>query len=158
MIVAATGHRPHKLGGYGEDVFARLTRYAMHGLKALEPYHVISGMALGWDQAVAMAAVQLSIPFTAACPFEDMHAKWPRQHWPRFLWLHEQAQHVEYVSPGAYAPWKMQARNVWMVNKATRMLALWDGSAGGTENCLDHALLMGVPMDNAWPGWVALHA
>lgn len=158
MIVSATGHRPHKLGGYGDDVFERLTRLAMVALRRLEPFHVISGMALGWDQAVAMAAARLSIPYTAACPFEDMHVKWPEHAKHRFIWLHEQAQHVEYVSPGDYAPWKMQARNIWMVNRADKMLALWDGSVGGTENCLDHALLMGVPMVNVWGDWLDMHA
>lgn len=55
MIVAGTGHRPNKLGGYGDDVFERLVALARTYLWHMEPWHVISGMALGWDQALAQA-------------------------------------------------------------------------------------------------------
>lgn len=155
MIVAGTGHRPNKLGGYGDDVFDRLVALARTYLWHMEPWHVISGMALGWDQALAMAAVQLGIPFTAACPFEDMHEKWPEHSWPRFLWLFEQAQHVEFVNYGGYAPWKMQARNMWMVDRADRLVALWDGTNGGTKNCLAYASKVNhqMPVDNLWGAW-----
>ena len=33
----------------------------------------------------------------------------------------------------------MQARNEWMVDQATRLAALWDGSSGGTGNCFQSA-------------------
>lgn len=51
MIICATGHRPNKLGGYGRDVYARLVKLAYDYLAVQKPDAVISGMALGWDQA-----------------------------------------------------------------------------------------------------------
>jgi predicted Rossmann fold nucleotide-binding protein DprA/Smf involved in DNA uptake len=62
MILAFTGHRPSKLGGYGSDVDLKLTRLATKVLDDLKPEQVISGMALGWDQAVAFAAIRAKIP------------------------------------------------------------------------------------------------
>ena len=58
MIIAGTGHRPNKLGGYGRYVFMRLvtvaTRWMEEQLDAgKEIEYGISGMAIGFDQALA---------------------------------------------------------------------------------------------------------
>jgi hypothetical protein len=71
VIIAVTGHRPGKLGGYNADVLSRATLLAAKHLRALDPKEVITGMALGWDTACALAAIRLHIPFTAALPFEE---------------------------------------------------------------------------------------
>lgn len=47
----------------------------------------------------------------------------------------------------------MQLRNEWMVDRATKMVALHDGSWGGTFNCLAYARKKGVPVDNLWDRW-----
>jgi len=78
IILAGTGHRPNKLGGYGQDVFNDLVRLAEIGLTKYAPTYVISGMALGWDQALAQAAVNLAVPFHAYVPFDGMDSKWPK--------------------------------------------------------------------------------
>src|SRR3546814_12439463 len=52
VILAATGHRPGKLGGYGEDVLARLRKGARSFLeRERNATAAISGMALGWDRS-----------------------------------------------------------------------------------------------------------
>jgi uncharacterized phage-like protein YoqJ len=154
MIVAGTGHRPDKLGGYGDDVFKRLVVLARSYLEQLQPWHVISGMALGWDQALAMAAVKLGIPFTAAVPFADFHSKWPQQSKEVYYRLVREAQHVQMVSEPGYEPWKLQARNEWMVDHADRMVALYMGGNGGTSNCLIYAVKQKVPVDNLINRWL----
>ena len=75
MIIAATGHRPDKLGGYGSIVADRLFHLAYETLEELAPTLVISGMALGWDMAVAEAAFCLDIPFHAYRPFEGQESQ-----------------------------------------------------------------------------------
>jgi len=35
----------------------------------------------------------------------------------------------------------MQKRNQFMVDNSRVIIAYWDGSKGGTKNCLDYALL-----------------
>lgn len=152
LILAATGHRPHKLGGYDDATFARLVRLAGDALSERSPKLVISGMALGWDQAVAQAAVCLGIPFLAAVPFEGQARRWPKETWPRYCRLIEAASAVEIVSefPGVRA---LALRNEWMVDRAHVMLALWDGSWGGTFNCIQYASRKGVPVENVWTRW-----
>ena len=51
----------------------------------------------------------------------------------------------------------MHLRNQRMINMALKggpehalILALWDGSTGGTKNCLDYALEQKVQAINAW--------
>jgi uncharacterized phage-like protein YoqJ len=37
----------------------------------------------------------------------------------------------------------MQRRNVWMVDRARLMLSVWDGTPGGTGNCMDYVEQVG---------------
>lgn len=156
MIIAATGHRPDKLGGYGIDVYERLTQFAKGAIARCDPEQVISGMAMGWDMAVAEAAIQLKVPLVSAIPFKGQHDRWSEFWQERYLELVEQAARVVYVSPGGYAPQKMQARNIWMVDHSDRLMALWNGMPGGTANCINYAISVGKrdAIDNLWPRWV----
>jgi uncharacterized phage-like protein YoqJ len=150
MIIAATGHRPDKLGGYAPGITNRLCLLAHKHIAIACPAYVISGMALGWDQAVAGAALLAQIPLIAAIPFRGQESKWPAasQQIYREL-LATSARVIEVCEPG-YAVWKMQKRNEWMVDHADHMLALWDGSPGGTGNCIEYANKKQKPIDNLW--------
>ncbi|RWF33787.1 MAG: DUF1273 family protein [Mesorhizobium sp.] len=152
LIVAGTGHRPPKLGGYGDEVRTALSNLAVAYLTKEQPKTAISGMALGWDEAVATAAVELGIPYIAAVPFEGHDSRWPPESRRRLAWLLSKASEIHVVSdiPGNRA---MQQRNEWMVDRAHKMCALWDGSWGGTFNCLQYAKKVRRPVDNLWPRW-----
>jgi uncharacterized phage-like protein YoqJ len=155
MIVAGTGHRPMKLGGYGEDVLARLVGLAEKYLKGERPSEVVSGMAIGWDTALALAALSLSVPLVAAVAFEGQESRWPVEGQRRYERVLASAARVVVVTGGGHADWKFQARNEWMVDHCDRLAALWDGSAGGTANCVSYARRHrpGVAIDNLWDEW-----
>lgn len=140
MIVGLTGHRPDKLGGYKvpNPLYDRIIAAGRQKLIELAPEKVISGVALGWDQWMAQVCVELGIPFLAAVPFEGQERKWPKDSQDRYRALLAKAAETVIVCPGGYAPWKMQKRNCWMVDHSDFMLACWDGSPGGTRNCLDY--------------------
>lgn len=85
MIIAATGHRPLKVGGYGRQAYLRLFDVAFAYLREEQNKHAglkhhglvaVSGMALGWDHAFAAAAWNLGIPFLAIVPFEGQEQRW----------------------------------------------------------------------------------
>jgi uncharacterized phage-like protein YoqJ len=141
VIVAGTGHRPDKLGGY--DYYNSKREWVRQEIRAalnyLKPEHGISGMALGFDQDLASVFIEMAIPFTAAIPFLGQEDAWPEHSRKFFDWLLERADDVVIVSPGAYAAWKMQVRNEWMVDRCDWLLACWDGTSGGTKNCVDYA-------------------
>lgn len=154
MIVCATGHRPNKLGGYGLEVKVRLEYLAFTWLDLHKPNKAISGMALGWDQAFAKAAIKLNIPLVAAIPFTGQEQAWPRSSQEEWKSIVDEAYEVVVVSSGGYATWKMQKRNEWMVDNSDLVLALWDGSSGGTGNCVKYANKVSKPIHNIWTNWL----
>lgn len=44
---------------------------------------------------------------------------------------------------GRYNPYKLQIRNEYMVDNADVVIAVWDGSKGGTCNCVNYAKKIG---------------
>lgn len=153
MRLAVTGHRPDKLGGYDADSHRTLIRFAVASLQRIAPKEVVTGMAIGWDQAIAEAALLLNIPFVAAVPFSGQESKWPQAVQSRYRELYLAANEIQTVCYGGYAPWKMQERNCWMVDNSDELLALWNGTAGGTANCVGYAQKKGKKITNVWPEW-----
>jgi uncharacterized phage-like protein YoqJ len=96
-------------------------------------------MALGVDQWAANIAYKLGIPFIAAVPFEGQEKAWPEQSQKVFNILIGKVAEVVIVSPGGYTAYKMQVRNEWMVDRADKVIAIWDGTPGGTGNCVNYA-------------------
>lgn len=139
MIVAATGHRPDKLGGYDLNAAKIVENFARIVLRDEQPDMVISGMALGWDTAIAKAAVALGIPLLAAVPFKGQESKWPYKKQEEYYNLLRAANDIVYVSDPPYSAQKMHIRNEWMVNECDLLLACWDGSASGTYQCIAYA-------------------
>lgn len=111
------------------------------------PSFVISGMALGVDQWAAQEAVDLGIPYIAALACDNPEAPWPLPSKERYRALLAKARQIVVVSPGEFKPWKLQRRNEWMVDNCHRVLAVHDGSSGGTYNCIKYAESVGRPVE-----------
>lgn len=133
MIVAGTGHRriPHP--------HDRLVSAIALKLRHLGAKKVISGMALGWDMALADAAVLMHIPLIAAVPFPAQPDLWAEADQALYHRLLGKAESIHYISEftvlAAY-----EARNRWMIDRADLVLAYWDGSLlGGTSNAIRYA-------------------
>lgn len=157
MIIAATGHRPEKLGGHDQMVRRALGGLATEYLHQTRPTTVISGMALGWDQAIAGAAIALRIHLVAVVPFVGQELRWPDEAQARYWRLLGEAHEVEILRTeppfGNEVHQAMQARNEWMVDHCDGVVALHDGSAGGTFNCIRYAEAVGRPVENLWWKW-----
>ncbi len=156
MRIAATGHRPPRLGlSYRPDDNKLLTMFAKEILdQAANGYGmltVISGMAQGWDQAVAHAAILLKFPLIAALPFEGQESRWPTAGKERYNAILKHAQEVKLVCPGGFENKKYLTRDEWMVDNADGVLALWDGvDDGGTSHTVHYAEGMGMTVHNVW--------
>lgn len=150
LKVAGTGHRPDKLGGYSDEAFNHLVEIAENCFKQIKPSEVISGMALGWDMAMAQAAINMNIPLIAAVPFIGQEKMWPKKSQDKFNNMLKIASEVIIVSEGGYERDKMQIRNIWMVNNCDLVIAMHDGSTGGTNNCVKYATKMGKKMVNLY--------
>lgn len=139
---AFTGHRPNKLGGYN-DKFNLKTPIMKAVDKAIIPFRftdimIISGMALGVDTWAAEYAIQHNIPFQAFVPFEGQEKMWPPASQVYYRELLSKAHVVIKVCPPGYAAWKMQKRNEAMVDICNILIAVWDGTSGGTSNCVQY--------------------
>ncbi len=145
MIVAFTGHRPNKLGGYTtpNPIYDRVRKQIIQVLREIEPDRIISGMALGVDQWAANIAIELGIPFTAAVPFVGQEDAWPTSSQKAYDTLLLKADDLIIVSEGGYSAYKMQLRNEWMVDHCDKLIAVWDGTPGGTCNCISYAKAKG---------------
>jgi uncharacterized phage-like protein YoqJ len=156
MILTVTGHRPDKLGGYGLGIYNNLVELAQREIALLAPEQVITGMAQGWDQAVAQACRNLTIPYVAAIPFKGQELRWPVGGRKRYYELVNYASEVVYVCQPGYHSAKMQRRNEWMVARCDQIMALWDGTSGGTANCLSFADELSIPITNLWQKWLRI--
>ena len=158
-VIAGTGHRPEKIqigdaNAYDPRVAVHLREFACEHLMSLQADEVISGMALGWDTALAEAARDMDIQYHAYIPFRGQEDRWPATAQDRYRKLLNDASSVVVVNSGGYATWKMHARNAAMVDNASRILALYSGSRGGTAACVRLAKKRGVPVTNVWEAWI----
>lgn len=69
--------------------------------------------------------------------------KWPEES-QKIYWeiLNNPLTKKVIVCPGGYSAEKMQTRNEWMVNVCNKIAAVWDGTPGGTANCVKYARKM----------------
>lgn len=141
MIIAITGHRPDKLGGYKPCAEHEHIRLLMKkAFMAFQPTQIITGMALGVDQWAAEEALKLKIPLVAAIPFEEQASNWPHESQQHYRNLLSQIPDQIRVCEPGYLVWKLQKRNEWMVDHCDMVLAFWDGTKGGTANCVNYAV------------------
>jgi len=149
MLVAFTGHRPSKLGtdthsGYIDNPLRAWIRDELRKiLRVLRPLYGISGMALGVDQIAAEVCLDLGIPFIAAVPFKGQEHVWHADAQKKYHELLSKAHEVIVVSEGVYERWKLIARNQFMVDHSNKLIAVWDGSEGGTSSTIEYALHTG---------------
>jgi uncharacterized phage-like protein YoqJ len=172
-LLSLTGHRPPKIGGYNPNVrywvcFFSLAEKIKSFVTNNPDKQVIigSGLALGIDQLGLELAKFLDLPAIGFCPLEGFNAKWPsnsRMYLNELIeetcseyWLqrvidernpthHATINGVMYVSEPGYMAAKLHKRNHVMVDASDAMLALWDGTPGGTKNCLDYIVKKEVP-------------
>ena len=154
---SVTGHRPSKLANaYPETkAYSVLVELAMYQINKLNCTHILTGMAIGWDLAVAQACVNVGISFTACVPLQDQELQWPAETKRYYFELCSKAADVYFVCDPGYAPCKIQMRNQYMVDNSEKVLALWDGSSGGTANCVEYAKTKNIEIINCWTEYLS---
>lgn len=101
-------------------------------------------MALGVDTVFALAVLELKkegfdIKLCCAIPCLNHSSKWPKQSQDQYNEILKQADFIKIVTEKPYSKELMQIRNEYMVNYAEIIYAVWDGSTGGTKNCIEYA-------------------
>ena len=141
MIIAFTGNRPSKLGGYKlpNPTYTHICTRTHELLLELKPERCISGLAQGFDQYAAFVCLKLGIPLTCAIPHVGQESIWPAESQAVYHKLLNRADEVVIVSNGGYSAEKMLIRNRWMIDHCDEALACFDGTVGGTKYTVDYA-------------------
>ncbi len=145
MKIAFTGHRPNKESMNQEwDGVGKCSDYIRYEVNKELLNHtditIISGMALGVDMIAAELAIKHGFPLIAAIPFIGQERMWVKSSKDRYsgiLGYKNCTQHI--VCEGGYSAYKMQVRNEWMVDNCDLLIAVYDGTTGGTANCVNYA-------------------
>lgn len=150
---AFTGHRPHKLPwGYDEDDERCIAvKGALAGqIAVLAESHGItdfySGMADGSDVWAAQAVLELrrARPVRLHCivPHRGQADRWNRAARDRYGDILDRADNVMTLAE-RYYDGCMQTRNRYMIDAAGTLLAVYDGTKGGTAMTVDYARRQG---------------
>lgn len=155
MKIMVTGHRPNKLPGFTYDYTSKKWRKIIDLFKdILKKYNCtecITGMALGTDTAFALAAIELKkedyeIKLYCAIPCLNHSSKWPKESQKLYQSIIEKADIVKIITEESYKPYLMQKRNEYMVDQSDLCIAVWDGTSGGTKNCIEYIKKQYKPM------------
>lgn len=160
--ISLTGHRPNKLDGYNLDTrfYKQMRQHLMQIIcYYLDRYDQVvchSGMALGadtvWSEAIANMRFRFGsrVRFVAHVPCRNQESRWPEQSQRHY---HKVLSHSDdvVIYSDHYTPSCMQDRNIGMVDAADLLLAIWDGTPGGTGNCVRAAKERNVQIHQIQP-------
>jgi uncharacterized phage-like protein YoqJ len=152
MILAVTGHRPPKAGGYNvpNPVMMGIGNTIRSDFARLAPERVLTGMALGVDQWVAWVCMEMDIPFTAVIPCQNFSTRWPAHAQAEYQHLIDHAADRIFVSRDVYTPGCLMQRNKWLVNNCDTLYAVWNGVPdGGTYSTIRYAQRQGRRLEHA---------
>lgn len=140
-----TGHRPDQFASKTDIEISKIALKRMLArAKELGYTHFLSGMALGVDTWGAIAVLddpELKLIAAIACRAQEKPWRWTEQLMYREILA--QAHQVISVYDGAYYDGCIDASNRWMCDRSSLVLAIWDGSAGDTANCIAYARSLG---------------
>jgi uncharacterized phage-like protein YoqJ len=142
MKLAVTGHRPAKLGGESDNPIRAYIKQAIDEvLIRFQPEVVITGLAMGVDQWTADICAHNDIPYIVALPCDGVATDWLPIDKAEFHRLLRQARsvHVEEAGGLASDPALINRRNRWIMRNCDTLLAIWDGSPGGTRSMIELA-------------------
>ena len=141
-VCCFTGHRPERLDMPEEKVKKWLEEQIN---KAIEEKYTdfISGMQRGVDLWAAEIVLRLKkegkpVRLIAASAFKGMENRWDQSWKDRYNAVLADADEVNYISdePGRKAFFE---RNKWMVDHSRRLIAVYTGAPGGTQNTINYA-------------------
>jgi ribA/ribD-fused uncharacterized protein len=162
QVVCGTGHRPQDIPGYRDEDFPVLVHLAQEQLRRVRATATVTGGAIGWDQAMCQASLNLHLTTVISVPFPGQHGRWRQGDQQRYLAQLEQAdlvyacEHPDTQNRSAVVR-ALLGRNVEMLRHAHSVLAFHSGKeSGGTAACLREAKQRGVRVvGNAFPVWEA---
>ena len=109
-------------------------------------------MALGIDQIFVECMVDarryyqehgVDFKIVAAIPCQNQDGRWNSASQKEYKELLHACDASVLVTDAPYAPRLMQVRNEYMVDHSDVVIAVWNGTDGGTANCVRYAASRG---------------
>ena len=149
--VCFTGHRPEKLNLSEKEVKDKL-RNAIQKSIAEGYTTFISGMARGVDMWAAEIVIEErkkndNIKLVCASPYDGFEKSWSFIEKHRYNFILKRADYVKYIYEH-YSRQCFQIRNVWMVDRSARVIAVYNGESGGTKNTIRYATSKNIEIYN----------
>lgn len=145
-----TGHRPEKLKRSEEEIKKGLEEAIAKAV--IDGYTTfITGMARGVDIWAGQIVLKLRLDnlelrLIAALPYPGCDSRWLAIWRKQYADVLEAADLVKAIC-SSYSMASFQKRDEWMVDHASRVIAVYDGVPGGTKNTIDYAIKCGVEID-----------
>lgn len=142
-----TGHRPEKLTKSESIIKELLEKEIRHAFDdGLNVF--ISGMARGTDIWAANSVINLRrkgypIKLICASPYKGFEHYWCEYWQKQYNEILNNADLVRFICP-KYSRSCFQIRNEWMIDHSARVIAVFNGTNGGTKNSIDYAMHKGV--------------
>lgn len=154
MIISVTGHRdveqePGELLG-----FARLSVALMQECGVTE---IITGMARGWDLAIARAAFDAGVPYCAAVPFPGQADLWSAHDQIEWAWATKRAGRQVVLGKLPLDIFYTR-RDQWIVDECDELWALDSGRYSGTHKTVLYAEKVGRTVLPLWEPWLRYRA
>lgn len=143
-----TGHRENKLKRSEKEILEDLKQAINQAID--DGYTTfITGMAYCVDIWAGELVLKKrfwnrNIKLIAAIPFAGFESRWNDRWKDRYHKLLNKADEVHYICDG-YSKYAYQKRNEWMVDRSTRVIAVYNGEPSGTGNTINYAKKAGVP-------------
>lgn len=146
-----TGHRPDKVGKNENFIKEQLRKCIKDAIQ--EGYLTfISGMAMGVDMWAAEIVIEEKennpeIKLVCASPYPDFEKNRSLADRIKYQFVIENSDYIINVSD-KYTRFCFQIRNMWMVDRADRVIAVYNGSRGGTHNTVEYAKKKNIQIVN----------
>lgn len=146
---AFTGHRPEKITGLEGKIIVELRKEI---LKAIDDGYTtfITGMSRGVDLWAADIVIHLrrnnrSLKLIGVIPFEGFETGWTVDWKKHYSLVRKELDWIHVIAP-QYQKDAYQVRNEFMVDHSSRILAVYNGVPGGTQNTILYAQSKKVPV------------
>ena len=130
---------------------------AKKALKTYRATHLITSLEMGWELALAKAALELDVAFTAALPYPGRDTDWGKPVRRYYYDLLSQAVDVYQIGE-METPTALLESHFWRVDHAEVVLTLWDYEfSGNTYETMCYALEQNKTVANLWKDWETLY-
>jgi uncharacterized phage-like protein YoqJ len=156
MIVTGIAHDPEKLQERSLLPSNELVHLASKALKMYKATRLITSLELGWEQALAKAALEMKIPYIVSFPYPGRDKDWSQENRILYYELLSRADELYQVND-EYSLAALEECRDWQTSQSDLVLALWNYEfESDVFTAIRSALDKDVQVCNLWQDWHSL--